>query len=175
MNRKQCRSWSDAAFCSVRSGSTLFAQAILSEYFGENIVRGSYKVAYQPVSLGFIKLINYSFGFWINKYGISEYSFFLDISNRTVVKTWQFLNGNWYTLSAKAILSKLLFLSFWKGVYCKRKELWFAPIWLVRKENYFLLDYSRTLFRSDLVCQKATGHHKRYLLCQKFTKCIKSP
>ena len=31
---KQCRSWSDATFCSIRSGSTLFAQAYLSQYLG---------------------------------------------------------------------------------------------------------------------------------------------
>ena len=32
MNGKQYRPWSDAMFCGVWSGSTLFAQAYLSEY-----------------------------------------------------------------------------------------------------------------------------------------------
>ena len=32
MSGKQCRAWSDAAVCGVRSGSTLFAQAWPSEY-----------------------------------------------------------------------------------------------------------------------------------------------
>ena len=31
---KQCRPWSDAAFCSIWSGSTLFAKAYLSQYLG---------------------------------------------------------------------------------------------------------------------------------------------
>ena len=34
MGGKQCRPWSDAAFCSIWSGSTLFAQASLSQYTG---------------------------------------------------------------------------------------------------------------------------------------------
>ena len=33
MTGKQCRPWWDATFCSYSSGSTLFAQACLSEYF----------------------------------------------------------------------------------------------------------------------------------------------
>ena len=33
-NGKQCRTWSDAAYCSVWSGSTLFAKAYLSQYLG---------------------------------------------------------------------------------------------------------------------------------------------
>ena len=32
MSGKQCRPWSDAAFCSIWSGSTLFAKACLSQY-----------------------------------------------------------------------------------------------------------------------------------------------
>ena len=32
MYGKQCRPWSDAAFCSIWSGSTLFAKACLSQY-----------------------------------------------------------------------------------------------------------------------------------------------
>ena len=34
MYGKQCRPWSDAAFCSVWSGSTMFAKAYLSQYLG---------------------------------------------------------------------------------------------------------------------------------------------
>ena len=34
MSGKQCRPWSDAAFCAVWSGSTLFALACLSHYLG---------------------------------------------------------------------------------------------------------------------------------------------
>ena len=34
LDDKQCRPWSDAAFCSIWSGSTLFAQACLSQYYG---------------------------------------------------------------------------------------------------------------------------------------------
>ena len=30
----QCRPWSDAAFCSIWSESTLFAKAYLSQYLG---------------------------------------------------------------------------------------------------------------------------------------------
>ena len=32
MYSKQCRSWSDATFCGIWSGSTLFAEAYLSQY-----------------------------------------------------------------------------------------------------------------------------------------------
>ena len=34
MSCKSCRPWSDATFCGVWSGSTLFAQAYLSQYLG---------------------------------------------------------------------------------------------------------------------------------------------
>ena len=34
MYGKQCRPWSDATFCNAWSGSTLFAKAYLSQYFG---------------------------------------------------------------------------------------------------------------------------------------------
>ena len=34
MYGKQCRPWSDAAFCSIWSRSTLFAKAYLSQYLG---------------------------------------------------------------------------------------------------------------------------------------------
>ena len=43
MNGKQCSPWSDAAFCSIWSGSTLFAQACLSEYLGNILVLCSRK------------------------------------------------------------------------------------------------------------------------------------
>ena len=32
MNGKQCRPWSDVAYCGVWSGSTLFAKVCLSQY-----------------------------------------------------------------------------------------------------------------------------------------------
>ena len=32
MGGKQCRPWSDAAFCGIWSGTTLFAQVLLSQY-----------------------------------------------------------------------------------------------------------------------------------------------
>ena len=34
MSGKQCRPWSDATFCGIRSGSALFAEACLSQYLG---------------------------------------------------------------------------------------------------------------------------------------------
>ena len=34
MYGKQCKPWSDAAFCHIWSESTLFAQACLSQYLG---------------------------------------------------------------------------------------------------------------------------------------------
>ena len=34
MSAKQCRPWSDATFCSIWSGSTLFAHAWKSQYLG---------------------------------------------------------------------------------------------------------------------------------------------
>ena len=34
MYGKQCRPWSDAEYCSIWSGSTLFAKAYLSQYLG---------------------------------------------------------------------------------------------------------------------------------------------
>ena len=34
MYDKQCRPWSDAAFCSIWSGSSLFTRACLSQYLG---------------------------------------------------------------------------------------------------------------------------------------------
>ena len=38
LNGKQCRSWSDATFCGIWSGSTLFAQTCQSKYLGVNMV-----------------------------------------------------------------------------------------------------------------------------------------
>ena len=61
MYGKQCRPWSDAAFCSIWSGSTLFAKAYLSQYLGllPYISSTKYRIwpNYRTVRLGTSKLL----------------------------------------------------------------------------------------------------------------------